>query len=245
MLRFFSLVVLAGVVCAQQNNSPEDVKAGGDLFSTNCMNCHGADGDSVPGVDLMHGKFRHASTDGELVTIITKGIAGTAMPPSSLSDTQAQTIVAYLRSRAASTAADAEAAARGRAIFEGKGACLGCHRVRGQGALTGPDLGNIGSLRKPAEIEKSLVDPNAQILDENRTVRAVTKDGATITGRLLSYDTFGVQLIDAQGRLASLNKSNLRELTFLAKSPMPSYRGKLSSAELSDLVAYLVSLKGI
>lgn len=245
MLRFFLLVVLGGAVCAQQNYSAEDVKSGGDLFSTNCMNCHGPDGEAVPGVDLVHGKFRHASADGELVTIITKGIAGTAMPPSSLSDTQAQNIVAYLRSRAASAGADAEAAAHGRAIFAGKGGCGSCHRVRGQGGLAGPDLSNIGSLRKPPELEKSIVDPNAQILDENRTVRAIAKDGTTVTGRLLSYDTFGVQLVDATGHLVSLNRSNLRDLTFLAKSPMPSYREKLSAVELSDLVAYLVSLKGI
>ena len=243
MLRFSLVLVLAGALCAQQ--SPENVKAGAGLFSTNCMNCHGADGEAISGVDLMHGRFRHASTDGELVTIITKGIAGTAMPPSSLSETDAQNIVAYLRSRAASAGADAEAASRGRAIFDGKGGCLNCHRVRGLGGLAGPDFSNIGSLRKPAELQKSIADPNAQILDENRTVRAVTKDGTTVTGRLLSYDTFGVQLIDSKGRLVSLNKSNLRELAFASKSPMPSYRDKLSPAELSDLVAYLVSLKGI
>jgi cytochrome c1 len=35
----------------------------------------------------------------------------------------------------------------------------------------------------------------------------------------------------------------LREFGIL-KSPMPSYRDKLTPQELSDLVAYLVSLKG-
>jgi len=243
MLRLCLLVVLTGALCAQQR--PENVQAGADLFRTNCMNCHGADGEAISGVDLMHGRFRHAATDSELVAIITKGIAGTAMPPSSISDPDARNIVFYLRSRAASARADAEAAVRGQVIFDGKGGCLNCHRVRGRGGLIGPDLGNIGSLRKPDELEDSLAHPNAHILDENRTVHAVTKDGTAVTGKLLSYDTFGVQVIDSKGRLLSLDRSNLRELTFLAKSPMPSYRGKLSPAELSDLVAYLVSLKGI
>jgi len=244
MLRFSLFVVLAGALCAQPNYRPEDVRAGAQLFSTNCMNCHGPDGEAISGVDLMHGKFRHASTDGELVGIITKGIAGTAMPPASLSDAQAQNIVAYLRSRAASGGVDVAAAMRGRTVFEGKGGCLSCHRVQGRGSFSAPDLSNIGSLRKPAELEKSVVEPAAEILDENRTVRAAANDGTTVTGKLLAYDTFGVQIIDAKGRMISLDKSNLRELTFLS-SPMPSYRGKLNPSELSDVVAYLVSLKGI
>ena len=245
MLRFVLFAVFVGALCAQQSYRPDDVKAGSELYATNCMNCHGPDGEAVSGADLMLGKFRRAASDGELVGIITGGIPATAMPPSSLSATQARTIIAYLRSRAASAVADAASLARGRSVFEGKGGCLGCHRVRGTGGLTGPDLTSIGSFRKPADVERSIVDPNAEILDENRTLRAVTKDGATITGRLLSYDTFGVQLVDPKGRLVSLDRSNLRELAFAKQSPMPSYRGKLASMELADLVAYLASLKGI
>jgi mono/diheme cytochrome c family protein len=45
--------------------------------------------------------------------------------------------------------------------------------------------------------------------------------------------------------MVSLEKSNLKEYAFTNKSPMPSFRGKLSPQELSDLVSYLVSLKGI
>jgi putative heme-binding domain-containing protein len=245
MLRISLFIVLASALCAQQKYSPSDVQAGDELFRGNCMNCHGADGEAVAGVDLMHGKFRHAVSDSELVGIITKGIAGTAMPPASLSDAQAQTIVVYLRSRAATGAADAAAASRGRALFETRAACLSCHRVQGKGGLTGPDLSDIGARRKPADLERSIVDPNAETLAENRTVRAVTKDGVTINGRLLSHDTFAVQLIDSKEHLVSLDKSNLRELTFLPNSPMPSYRDKLSAVELTDLVSYLVSLKGI
>ena len=73
----------------------------------------------------------------------------------------------------------------------------------------------------------------------------VTKDGATITGRLLNQDAFTLQLFDDKERLLSYSKSNLKEYAFLDKSPMPSYRGKLSPQELADLVSYLVSLKGV
>ena len=71
----------------------------------------------------------------------------------------------------------------------------------------------------------------------------VTRERATITGRLLNQDTFSVQLIDDKEQLRSFQKSSLREYGFVEESPMPSYRDKLTAEELTDLVKYLVSLK--
>lgn len=65
----------------------------------------------------------------------------------------------------------------------------------------------------------------------------------TITGRLLNHDTFTVQVLDVKEQLQSLQRANLREFTFLDKSPMTSYSGKLSKGEVADLVSYLVSLR--
>ena len=63
-------------------------------------------------------------------------------------------------------------------------------------------------------------------------------------GRRLNEDTYTVQMMDEQGRLVSLAKADLREFTILLESPMPAYQGKLTSGEVADLVAYLLSLKG-
>jgi len=54
-----------------------------------------------------------------------------------------------------------------------------------------------------------------------------------------------VQLIDSKEQLRTFQKSELREYGFVKNSPMPSYRGKLTSGELTDVIAYLSSLKGI
>ena len=51
-------------------------------------------------------------------------------------------------------------------------------------------------------------------------------------------------MTDEEGRLFSLEKSNLREFTISNKSTMPSYKQELSPDELSDVVTYLLSLKG-
>ena len=136
-------------------------------------------------------------------------------------------------------------AARGKAVFEGKGQCAACHRVAGSGARTGPDLTDIGSLRKPEQLEQSILDPDAEIDRQNRTYRVVTRAGETIAGSLLNIDAFSVQMLDSKERLRSFTKSNLKEWAFVEKSPMPSFKNKFSAQELADLVSYLASLKGI
>ena len=70
----------------------------------------------------------------------------------------------------------------------------------------------------------------------NRYFQVVTKEGTTITGRLLNQDSFSIQLMDASERLVSLPKANLREFGYVKRSPMPSVRDKLSLQEIDDLV---------
>lgn len=232
---------------AQHSFTPIDVEDGGRLYRANCSICHGAQGDGIAGVDLGHGKFRRAKNDDEIAAIIRTGIAGTAMPPHTFSDFQSLTIVAYLHSIAAATATSTSGGdpARGKAIYAGKGGCAGCHRIRGEGSRTGPDLSDIGNRRLDGELERSITNPDEEILAQNRTFRAVTKEGATITGTLLNTDTYAVQVLDSTGRLVSLRRANLKQSGVLEKSPMPSYKDTLSKSELSDLVSYLVSLKGV
>ena len=70
------------------------------------------------------------------------------------------------------------------------------------------------------------------------------KDGSIVNGRRLNEDTYTVQIIDDHERLQSLQKSDIRELTISTTSPMPSFKGTLSDAEMADVLAYLLSLKG-
>ena len=216
------------------------------MFRDTCANCHGPDGDEVAGIDLGRGVFRRAKTDQDLVQIIREGVPGTAMPASNFATAQAEQIVAYLRSVAASrrSASGLGVVERGRAVFDGKGACATCHRVNGSGARLGPDLSNIGQLRRAVELEASVVNPSAEVLAANRTYRVVARDGTTTTGRLLNLDSFTVQMLDTKEQLRSFEKSKLREYGFVDQSPMPSYKDKLNAQELADVVSYLVSLKG-
>lgn len=244
------VLLLAGLLAAQEHvgqYSQADVEAGFNLYNSNCITCHGANGDSVPGVNLRSGQFRHAASDADLNRLLQTGIPGTAMPPGKFGTADLAALVAYLRAMhefdtRPLTRGDA---ARGENVFEEKGNCTSCHRVNGKGSRTGPDLSDIGAVRSPEALQGSLMDPTASMLPLNRSIRAVTREGKTITGRRLNEDTYTVQLIDAQERLISLSKSDLREYTVIKTSPMPSYKAKLSAAEVDDLVAYLRTLKGV
>ena len=99
-------------------------------------------------------------------------------------------------------------------------------------------------MRHSTDIESAILDPDALIVPSNRFVRLVTREGATITGRMLNQDAFTVQLLDSKEQLRTLQRSDLKEFAFIDKSPMPSYRGKLTPQEMTDLVSYLVSLQG-
>jgi hypothetical protein len=76
----------------------------------------------------------------------------------------------------------------------------------------------------------------------NRPVRITTRDGKTFRGRRLNEDTYTVQVIDDQERLLTFVKADLREFEVSAKSTMPAATA-LSPEELSDVIAYLLTLK--
>jgi quinoprotein glucose dehydrogenase len=133
----------------------------------------------------------------------------------------------------------------GAAVVAGKGMCLTCHRVQGKGSRLGPDLTDIGTLRVAEQLMTSLLDPDAEILPENRFYRVVARDGETTTGRLLNLDSFQILMLDEKEQLRSFQKSELREHSFITTSKMPSYRERLSRQELADVIAYLSTLKGV
>src|SRR5436309_15520634 len=122
-----------GVPLVAQHQTAQDIEDGGRAFRNTCANCHGPDGDQVSGIDLGRNIFRRAKTDEDLIQIIRSGVPGTAMPASDMPVAQAEQIVAYLRSVAATKRSVSAVGNldRGRAVFEGKGACTTCHRVNG------------------------------------------------------------------------------------------------------------------
>jgi putative heme-binding domain-containing protein len=243
------LLSLNAAILAQDHGpqySQTDAVAGARVYAALCIGCHGPTGTGVGGINLREGPLPRATTDAALTTLLDSGIPGTGMPAFRLDPKDALSLVAFIRSGfdAGTTAVAAGDASRGQSIFEGKGACLTCHRVAARGRHRGPDLTDIGRMRTAAAIQRSLIDPTGSMLPINRPVRAVTRDGRVITGRRLNEDTYTVQIMSDEGQLVSLVKAELRQWSVSTTSPMPSFKDTLTPAELIDIVAYVSSLKG-
>ena len=241
-----SLSIAQAIADHPQDYAPADIAYGAKLYGEQCVACHGSNGDGVGGIDFKRGTFHTVVTDRDMSQVISNGVPGKGMPAFKLDPTEVTGIVAYIRKfnsvdRASIKLGDA---ARGKALFEGKGQCGTCHRVNGVGPRAAPDLSDVGAVRSAASIQRSILDPSSQMMPINRPVHIVTKDGRTFDGRRLNEDTYSVQIMDSHENLVSLDKANLTTYVISTTSPMPAYKGKLSDDETADLVAYLLSLKG-
>jgi mono/diheme cytochrome c family protein len=267
------VVMLSAPVRAQQHGyTAAEIEEGRKLYDANCGRCHNDTGDGVTGVELFR-QIRRANSDEDIAKLIQAGIPGTSMPPHNFSTQQSMNVVAFLRSMVGvtpTTTAGAAAsggsvstgltgdATRGKAVVEGKGGCLTCHAVNGNGGKNGPDLGAVvtgaaagnaavGRFAPPppnaAALERSILDPDADVALPFRTFQVTTRSGQTVRGSLLNQDTFSIQMRDGAGELRAFQKSDLSQSGFVP-SPMPSYRGRLAPQEVADVVAYLLSLRG-
>ena len=136
------------------------------------------------GVNLTTGHYRLGASDRELFMTIRKGVPGSEMPGSRLSQAEIWRIVTYVR-RLGTAGADEKATGdpkAGRAIYDGKGGCAACHIVNGEGGLLGPELTEIGLRRSLNFLRDSIVHPSASIDPEYRSATVVTRDGAPISG---------------------------------------------------------------
>jgi cytochrome c oxidase cbb3-type subunit 3 len=245
------VVCVIGAVAATEPkvklpNSRADLARGEKLFQHHCALCHGQTGEGGRGPMLTRAKLARAPDDAALLKVIEEGIRGTEMPGAgAMSDREMHLTAAYVRSLGKVPLKPVPGnQAHGAEIYRGKGGCVSCHSIQGEGALSGPDLAGIGVRRSAQYLRESLVDPQAAVPEGYMLVTVVAKDGKRVTGVRVNEDSFSLQVRDDVGLSHSFWKTEIA-LTEkkLGKSPMPSYKSTLTEEELTDVVAYLASLK--
>jgi cytochrome c oxidase cbb3-type subunit III len=253
-----AIAVAVGAVPARvgaQNNA--DIDTGRRLFQGMCAECHGAGGAGGEAPSLNRPRLGHAPDDRALASVIANGIPNTAMPRiRRFTESELKQLVAYVRSVGAVAQGGVPGdAKKGAAIYKNL-ACASCHIVTGAGGTLGPDLTDIGVMRGAAYLREAVVDPGAALpkgtlsvlsrgYAEYLPVRIVTRQGNEIRGIRVDEDAFTIQVRDAAGRSYSLRKSDIEVLEKQSgKSLMPSFASRVAAPELTDLVAYLVSLRG-
>ncbi len=133
--------------------------------------------------------------------------------------------------------------AAGKTIFDGAGKCLSCHQAGASGSVLGPNLSNAGAQLSPDRLRQWLLNPLQKVEPQNRLYEIVTRSGKTVRGKLLNQGPFSLQMLDSSGQLVTISRSQVRDAHFVDPPTMPSYQGKLTSARIDDLVAYLASLR--
>ena len=240
----FVSILSAGAQTTNPHATPADRESGAKIFRSHCGSCHGVRGTGGLGPDLTSGSFFHGSSDADLFRNIADGIPGTAMPGVFFEGTQVWQIVAFVRSLSGSAAPSSLPgdAARGQGQFRQQG-CIGCHLVRGEGGVKGPDLSVIGSQRSAAYLRESILDPNSKVSQDFWVAKIINRDGTAHSGFIMNQDTYTVQILDFSLGLQAFPRSEFKDFGIDRSSIMPAYKGKLSEEELNDLVIYLLSLK--
>jgi len=250
-----ALVVLlgsAGHAGAQSRN--DDAK---QLFDGLCVRCHGINGTGDEAPNLNRATLRRAPDDNALRRIIRDGIPEAGMPRvRRMTEDEVTLLATYVRSlgRVAPERLTGNAE-KGRAAYGTLG-CSSCHVIAGQGTSFGPELTQVGVSRSANYLRQAVTDPGAALPRGAQTVLAlgfreflpvsvVENNGREVRGVRINEDSFTIQVRDASGQLHSFRKPNLEKVDKQpGRSLMPSYKDRLNSAGLEDLVAYLVSLGG-
>ncbi len=134
--------------------------------------------------------------------------------------------------------------ALGQQLFQTKGTCIKCHKVRGEGKEVGPDLSEIGSKLSKEAMYVAILDPSAGISHNYESFTAVLASGNVVTGLVISRTDEQIVLRNAEAIDKTISLTEVDELIKSPVSIMPADLQKTMTAdELVDIVAYLISLK--
>lgn len=224
--------------------SATDVAIGQRLYAGRCAGCHGPAGDGGKGANLAVPVLPRSVEDRSLYKVIRYGIPETEMPSFNLTEKEVWQISAFVRTLGRISGESLQGdAGRGQQIVRGKGGCIRCHAIGTEGGHMGPALTDIGSRRGPGHLRDKLLDPAGTVPDTFRLVEFTNK-GQKTSGVRLNEDTWSIQIRDFGGKLHSYWKQDLESLKVERRTPMPSYKGRLDTQEINDVLVYLTSLRG-
>ncbi|WP_297797205.1 c-type cytochrome [uncultured Eudoraea sp.] len=123
--------------------------------------------------------------------------------------------------------------------------CILCHRMRGEGGATGPDLTQIGTKFGKYDLLYSIYSPNDDISDQYAFTLFHLENDKKIAGRILSETSDSIQIMPNPlntSYTVQLAKSAVIKKELSPVSPMPSgLLNRLNEKEIADLFTYLLS----
>lgn len=133
---------------------------------------------------------------------------------------------------------------RGERLFFSKAECGTCHQVGSRGVNVGPPLSEVGGKLSRAGLFEAILYPSAAISHNYEMYAALTSDGVSIKGLLISETDESVTLKTEKNVVHELPRADLESFEKQDVSLMPAgVHRKLSAQEIADLAAYLAELR--
>jgi len=124
-------------------------------------------------------------------------------------------------------------------------ACVGCHRMNGQGVAVGPDLAKLPAEYSRLDILDHILNPSKKIEPKYQSSVIVLSSGKVVTGLVVEDAGGELKVLDnpaAPDRLVAVKKSEIEERSGSEVSIMPKgVLNKLTREEILDLLAWVAA----
>ncbi len=117
--------------------------------------------------------------------------------------------------------------------------CLLCHKFYGEGADVGPDLTGVGRASLDALLA-NVIDPNQVIGKGYENVVVETKDGRSLSGRMVENTATRVRLLSAGPKEDVVAPSEIASLRVTENSVMPEGLEQMADADFRNLMLYIL-----
>jgi putative heme-binding domain-containing protein len=117
--------------------------------------------------------------------------------------------------------------------------CLTCHKLYDEGAEVGPDLTGVG--RSSLEgLLANVIDPNQVIGKGYENVTIETKDGRSVSGRLVENTDSRVKLLAVGPKEEIVAKSDIASMSTSELSVMPEGLEQMPDTDFRNLILYVL-----
>jgi cytochrome c oxidase cbb3-type subunit III len=238
-----------------QTYPPEQVQAGGVLFSAQCGFCHGRDAmGGETGPDLTRSALVAEDVRGDKITpVVRTGRIDKGMPAFTLPDADIAAIVAFIHdskvkaaslegNRRSVDVADLQTgnAQAGQQFFNGPGGCAACHSPTG-------DFNGLATRLQGLQLMQRMLYPGGRgrggAPSALPTATITLPSNQTVTGKVVSQDEFTIAITDASGWYRSWPTSQVR---ISVSNPLEAHIAmlpKYTNDDLHNVLAYLQTLK--
>jgi len=132
----------------------------------------------------------------------------------------------------------------GKELFFGRGTCFACHKVQGRGVVLGPDLVGIHKRQDLKYVIKSILEPDAYIVEGFQQTRLKLKDGRELFGMIQEETAQMAEIFLPNGKRIVVNPDEIVKRVDAKHSGMPSsFAYTLSPQDVADISTWIMLLK--